>query len=197
MSVNFMESETKVNLMRAFAGESMARNRYVFSADFSKKEHFHVLEQLFRFTADQEQQHAKIFYDHLQELSGKTVVIDAGYPVDLYPDAGELLRAAQHNEYEEHDDIYQKFGNVAKEEGFSKVAFSFHQIAEIEKVHGDRFGRFAELVEQKKLFVSDAKIDWICLKCGYVYNGLEAPKTCPVCGHDQGYFMRLSLCQFE
>ena len=122
MSVNFMESETKVNLMRAFAGESMARNRYVFSADFSKKEHFHVLEQLFRFTADQEQQHAKIFYNHLQELSGKTVVIDAGYPVDLYPDAGELLRAAQHNEYEEHDDIYQKFGNVAKEEGFSKVA---------------------------------------------------------------------------
>ena len=82
MSVNFMESETKVNLMRAFAGESMARNRYVFSADFSKKEHFHVLEQLFRFTADQEQQHAKIFYNHLQELSGKTVVIDAGYPVD-------------------------------------------------------------------------------------------------------------------
>ena len=67
-------------------------------------------------------------------------------------------RAAQHNEYEEHDDIYQKFGNVAKEEGFSKVAFSFHQIAEIEKVHGDRFGRFAELVEQKKLFVSDTKI---------------------------------------
>ena len=167
MSVNFMESETKVNLMRAFAGESMARNRYVFSADFSKKEHFHVLEQLFRFTADQEQQHAKIFYNHLQELSGKTVVIDAGYPVDLYPDAGELLRAAQHNEYEEHDDIYQKFG------------------------------RFAELVEQKKLFVSDTKIDWICLKCGYVCNGLEAPKTCPVCGHDQGYFMRLSLCQFE
>ena len=93
MSVNFMESETKVNLMRAFAGESMARNRYVFSADFSKKEHFHVLEQLFRFTADQEQQHAKIFYNHLQELSGKTVVIDAGYPVDLYPDAGELLES--------------------------------------------------------------------------------------------------------
>lgn len=197
MSVNFMESETKGNLMRAFAGESMARNRYIFSADFCKKEHLHVLEHLFRFTANQEQQHAKIFYNHLEDLSGKTVFIDAGYPVDPNASADDLLRAAQHNEYEEHDDIYQKFSNTAKEEGFSKAAFSFQQIAEIEKVHGDRFGRFAELVEQNKLFVSDVKIDWICLKCGYIYNGLEAPKLCPVCGHDQGYFMRLSLCQFE
>ena len=194
MSVSFAESETKTNLMRAFAGESMARNRYVFSADSSKREHLHVLERLFRFTADQEQQHAKIFYNHLKELNGSPVIIDAGYPVDNYADAGKLLRAAQHNEYEEHDDVYQKFGDKAKEEGFSHVASSFYLIAEIEKIHGDRFGKFADLVEQDRLFVADSQISWMCLKCGHIFNGTEAPRACPVCAHDQGYFLRLDLC---
>lgn len=197
MSKNFMESETKENLMRAFAGESMARNRYVFSADFAKKEHLHVLEHVFRFTANQEQQHAKIFYNHLKELTGETIVIDAGYPVDNYDDVAQLLKAAQHNEYEEHDPLYQRFGNIAQEEGFSRVASSFHQIAQIEKVHGDRFGRFAEMLEKNRLFISDVEIDWICLKCGYIHKGIEAPKKCPVCSHDQGYFIRLTLCPFE
>ena len=191
MSVKFRDSETKANLMRAFAGESQARNRYVFSADLSKKEHLHVIEQAFRFTAAQEQQHAKIFYDHLQELNGNTIVIDAGYPVDNYKDVGKLLRAAQHNEYEEHDDVYHHFGEVAASEGFAKVAASFQKIAQIEKTHGDRFGRLAQLVEDGKLFVSDVEIGWMCLKCGNVHHGMEAPKVCPVCQHDQGYFVRL------
>ena len=185
--------KTIENLMRAFAGESQARNRYVFSADLSKKEHLHVIEQAFRFTAAQEQQHAKIFYDHLQELNGNTIVIDAGYPVDNYKDVGKLLRAAQHNEYEEHDDVYHHFGEVAASEGFAKVAASFQKIAQIEKTHGDRFGRLAQLVEDGKLFVSDVEIGWMCLKCGNVHHGMEAPKVCPVCQHDQGYFIRLDL----
>ena len=179
--------------MRAFAGESQARNRYVFSADFSKKEHLQVIEQVFRFTAAQEQQHAKIFYDHLQELNGNTIVIDAGYPVDNYKDVNKLLRAAQHNEYEEHDDIYSHFGEVAASEGFDAVADSFQRIAKIEKIHGDRFGRLAQLLEEKKLFVSDVESAWMCLKCGHVYQGNEAPKVCPVCRHDQGYFIRMDL----
>ena len=193
MSIKFCDSETRVNLMRAFAGESQARNRYVFSADFSKKEHLQVIEQVFRFTAAQEQQHAKIFYDHLQELNGNTIVIDAGYPVDNYKDVDKLLRAAQHNEYEEHDDIYSHFGEVAASEGFDAVADSFQRIAKIEKIHGDRFGRLAQLLEDKKLFVSDVESAWMCLKCGHVYQGNEAPKVCPVCRHDQGYFIRMDL----
>lgn len=183
--------------MRAFAGESMARNRYIFSADFSKKEHQHVLEYLFRFTADQEQQHAWIFYNHLRELSGKTIVIDAGYPVNLHQNTAELLRAAQHNEYEEFDPVYPQFGRIAREEGFQNIASSFLKIAEIEKIHGDRFGKFAEFVEKNQLFASDVATKWICLNCGYVYDGFQAPKACPVCAHDQGYFIRLELCPFE
>lgn len=193
MSIKFCDSETRVNLMRAFAGESQARNRYIFSADFSKKEHLQVIEQVFRFTAAQEQQHAKIFYDHLQELNGNTIVIDAGYPVDNYKDVDKLLRAAQHNEYEEHDDVYLHFGEKAADEGFAAVADSFQRIAKIEKIHGDRFGRLAQLLEDKKLFVSDVEMAWMCLKCGHVYQGNEAPKVCPVCRHDQGYFIRMDL----
>lgn len=197
MVQNFMDSETKTNLMRAFAGESMARNRYIFSASLAKKEHRHVLEQLFRFTAGQEEQHAKIFYNLMKDLSGRTIVVDAGYPVDHSSSLEELLRAAQSHEYEEHDSIYKSFGETAKAEGFHGVASSFLKIAEIEKVHGDRFGRFAELLEKGSLFVSSVEIDWICLKCGHVYRGTEAPKLCPVCGHDQGYFIRMDLCPFE
>lgn len=197
MVQNFMESETKENLMRAFAGESMARNRYIFSASLAKKEHQHVLEQLFRFTAGQEQQHAKIFYNLMKDLSGQTVVIEAGYPVDHEPSLEKLLRAAQSHEYEEHDSIYKSFGETAKQEGFTGVASSFLKIAEIEKTHGDRFGRFAGLLEDGGLYISDVEIDWICLKCGHIYHGYEAPKLCPVCGHDQGYFIRMDLCPFE
>lgn len=195
--MDFENSKTKINLMRAFAGESMARNRYIFSADFSKKEHQHVLEYLFRFTAEQEQQHAWIFYNHLRELSGKTIVIDAGYPVNLHQNTAELLRAAQHNEYEEFDPVYPQFGRIAREEGFQNIASSFLKIAEIEKIHGDRFGKFAEFIEKNQLFASDVATKWICLNCGYVYDGFQAPKACPVCAHDQGYFIRLELCPFE
>ncbi|HIS57528.1 MAG TPA: rubrerythrin family protein [Candidatus Fimimorpha excrementavium] len=196
MSTNFRESKTRENLMRAFAGESQARNRYTFAASCAKKQNLHVVEAVFTFTANQEKEHAEIFYNHLKELAGETIVVDGGYPVDLYDDIAKLLRTAQHNEYEEHDPVYKTFGDIAKEEGFHKVAGSFHQIAEIEKVHGDRFGRFADLLEQNRLFVSDVKTGWICLNCGYVYYGQEVPQKCPVCQHDKGYFIRLTLEPF-
>ena len=196
MSTNFKESETSKNLMRAFAGESKARNRYTFSASQAKKEGLAVIEAVFRFTADQEKEHAEIFYQHLKELAGETIHIDGGYPVDLSSDVKELLRMAQHNEYEEHDSVYKTFGDVAKEEGFDKVAYSFYNIAKIEKIHGDRFGKFAQLLEENKLFVSDVQQRWICLNCGHIYEGTKVPKECPVCHHDQGYFIRLELSPF-
>lgn len=197
MAVEFRNSETKDNLMRAFAGESQARNRYTIAASIAKKENLYVIESVFRFTADQEREHAEIFFHHLKELSGETITVDGGYPVDLMDNSLGQLRAAQHNEYEEHDPIYKAFGDKAKEEGFPKAAASFHMIAEIEKTHGDRFGRFADYLEQNKLFISDVETGWMCLNCGYVYTGKEAPKKCPVCSHDQGYFIRLELAPYQ
>lgn len=197
MAVDFKNSETKDNLMRAFAGESQARNRYTFAAAQAKKKNLHVIEEVFTYTANQEKEHAEIFYNHLKELSGETIHVDGGYPVDITEDVSKLLRMAQHNEYEEHDSVYQAFGEKAKEEGFLQVANSFFMIAEIEKAHGDCFGRFAELMENNKLFSSDTKTRWICLNCGYIYEGEKVPDKCPVCSHDQGYFVRLEQSPFE
>lgn len=197
MGIDFKSSETKDNLMRAFAGESQARNRYTFAASQAKKENLYVVSAVFEYTANQEKEHAEIFYNHLRELAGETIHVDGGYPVDITENVAELLKMAQHNEYEEHDPIYKAFGDKAKEEGFSKVAASFHLIAEIEKLHGDRFGRLAKLLEQNKLFISDVKTAWICLNCGYVYEGEAAPEKCPVCEHDRGYFIRFELSPYE
>lgn len=197
MSVHFKESETKDNLMRAFAGESQARNRYTFAASQARKNNLYVVGAVFEYTANQEKEHAEIFYKHLEEMAGETIHVDGGYPVDITDDIAKLLRMAQHNEYEEHDPIYKAFGDKALEEGFPKVASSFHKIAEIEKLHGDRFGRLAELLEQRKLFVSDAKVSWICLNCGYVFDGTQVPEKCPVCEHDKGYFIRFELSPYE
>lgn len=196
MTVNFKDSETKENLMRAFAGESQARNRYTFAADKAKEQKLQVIEAVFRFTAHQEKEHAEIFYNHLKELAGETIHVDGGYPVDITDHIAELLRKAQHNEYEEHNPVYKTFGDKAMEEGFPKVANSFYLIAEIEKFHGDRFGAFAKLLEENKLFISDVKTGWICLNCGHVFEGERAPEKCPVCSHDKGYFIRLELSPF-
>ena len=136
MAVDFRNSETKDNLMRAFAGESQARNRYTFGAAQARKQNQAAIAQVFLYTADQEKEHAEIFYNHLKELAGETVHVDGTYPVDLTDNLAELLRRAQHNEYEEHDDVYRHFGDKAREEGFERVARSFHMIAEIEKFHG-------------------------------------------------------------
>ena len=197
MAVDFKNSETKDNLMRAFAGESQARNRYTFAAEQAKKENLYVVGAVFEYTAGQEKEHAEVFYDHLKELAGETIHVDGGYPVDLEEDVAKLLRKAQHNEYEEHDPVYKTFAAKAQEEGFPKVAASFRMIAEIEKIHGDRFGRLADLLEQKELFVSDVKTAWICLNCGYVFEGEAVPEKCPVCDHDRGYFIRFELSPYE
>ncbi len=197
MAVEFKNSETKENLMRAFAGESQARNRYTFAAAQAKKANLYVIESVFTYTANQEKEHAEIFYNHLKEMAGQTIHVDGGYPVDITDNISALLRMAQHNEYEEHDSVYKAFGERAKEEGFYQVANSFFMIAEIEKVHGDRFGRFADMIEQGKLFKAEQTTSWICLNCGYIFEGTQAPANCPVCAHDQGYFIRLSQSPFE
>lgn len=196
MGTDFRNSETKDNLMRAFAGESQARNRYTFAAAQAKEQKQDAIAEVFLYTAGQEKEHAEVFYNQLKEMAGETIHVDGGYPVDLTDDLGELLRMAQHNEYEEHDTIYKQFGDKAKEEGFQKIANLFYKIAEIEKYHGDRFGKFAQWLEENKLHISEVKRGWICLNCGYIYEGEQAPQMCPVCQHDQGYFIRVELAPF-
>lgn len=193
---DFKSSETAKNLMRAFAGESQARNRYTFAAGTAKKEGLPVVQAVFTFTADQEKEHAEIFYNYLKELNGDTIFIDGGYPVNVYDKSLDHLKAARHNEYEEYEDVYRNFGNIARDEGFAQIAGSFHMIAEIEKIHGDRFQLFTDYLETNSLFVSEVETGWMCLNCGYVYHGTSAPVKCPVCRHEQGYFIRLELAPY-
>lgn len=195
--MDFSKSTTRENLMRAFAGESQARTRYTLAAAQAKREGLYVIDCIFRYTAEQELEHAEIFYGHLSEAAGETVHIDGGYPVDIADGTAKLLRMAQHNEYEEHDDVYKSFAECAADEGFQKIAASFSMIGEIERVHGNRFGRFADFLESGKLFVSDVKTSWICLNCGNVIEAAAAPSMCPVCSAERGYFVRLELSPFE
>ena len=197
MSIAFEQSETRLNLLRAFAGESQARNRYTFAAGLAKKKNLQVIEGIFTFTANQERAHAKVFYNLLQSVSGENLRIDGTYPVELYPELLQHLRSAQHNEYQEWDHDYKGFAKAAKEEGFEEISHTFSMISEIEKTHGDRFGRFADLLEQGKLFVSDVEVKWMCLNCGQIIDATMAPAVCPVCKHPQGYFIRWELAPFE
>ena len=193
----FARSETHINLMRAFAGESQARNRYTIAAGMAREKNLYVVQQVFLFTADQELTHAKQFYRQLADLSGQTIRADGTYPVDLYPDLLSHLRAAQHNEFQEWEHDYAAFARTAMEEGFPLVGKLFENIAGVEKLHGDRFGRYADLLEQERLFVSDVKAEWMCLHCGYVVDATVAPANCPVCRHPQGYFIRAELTPFR
>lgn len=196
MDTSLKGSETVKNLMRAFAGESQARNRYTFAASAAKKAGLPVIEQVFRYTADQEKEHAEVFYNFLKELTGETIHIDGGYPVDLHEEVSELLKAARHNEFEEYDPVYREFGDIALSEGFDRIGHTFHMIAEVEKTHGLRFALYADLLESGRLFAAEEETSWICLNCGYVYEGKIAPKYCPVCEHEQGYFIRLEQAPY-
>ena len=196
MAVDFKNSETKKNLMKAFAGESQARNRYTFAAAQAKEDKLYVISAIFKFTAKQEREHAEIFYQHLKELAGETIAIDGTYPVDITPSIIELLRSAEHNEMEEYGDVYKHFAEVAKEEGFHKIAAHFNLIAAIEKTHAERFSYFADLLEQNKLFISDVSCQWMCLNCGNVIENTQVPERCPVCDHEKGYFIRLEFAPY-
>ena len=193
----FAHSQTRENLMRAFAGESQARNRYTIAAGMAREKNLYVVQQVFLFTADQELTHAKQFYRQLVDLSGQTIRADGTYPVDLYPDLLSHLRAAQHNEFQEWEHDYAHFAKTASEEGFPLVAKLFDSIAGIERIHGERFGRFADLLEREELFVSSVTCQWMCLNCGYVVESTMAPASCPVCHHPQGYFVRMEMVPFH
>ncbi len=191
MTVPFHKSQTKENLMRAFIGESQARNRYVFAARQAYKESHHMIGDVFYMTAHQEQQHAYIFYNHLQECAGQTIDVEGNYPVNVLQDTIALLKDAHHNEYQEFEDIYPTFAKIAKDEGYLNVAQDFLNIAKIEKSHGDRFKMFAQFLQDGELCQSQDV--WICLNCGFIYEGNDAPKQCPVCHYQQDYFVPIDI----
>ena len=195
--MDFKNSQTKVNLMRAFAGESQARNRYTFAAGVALKQKQHMIADVFYYTANQEKEHALIFYNHLKECEGENVKIEAAYPLDNSDDLETLLKRAHHNEYEEYEKEYANFADIATNEGFHKIAQDFTNISRIEKVHGDRFEALRKMIENNQLYTSPTTTRWTCLNCGFIYEGTQVPEICPVCSHDQGYFIRECFAPFS
>jgi len=193
MTVDFQNSKTKENLMKAFAGESQARNRYIFAAEQAKKTKMQLLAEIFTFTANQEQAHAKVFYDHLTQLAGQNVTVDGTYPIDIADNLLDLLHMAHHNEMEEFENVYPAFAQVAQEEGYPKIAAAFQMIAAIERGHAQRFQYLAKQIEKNELFVSVGENTWMCLNCGHMHVGKQAPDQCPVCQHDKGFFVPVRL----
>ena len=190
--MNLSNSQTKINLMKAFAGECQARSRYEFAAKVARKEGYPNIEKTFKFIAGQESYHSKMFYRFLKEFSGGGVEIDkVTYPVDLFETTLEFLNASYEHEMEEHDIIYKEFGKIAKEEGFGSISKTFNYIAEIEKTHASKFMSIYEKLSSGSLFKQSTKVKWFCTNCGYIYEAEEAPEVCPVCAHPQGYFVLL------
>lgn len=196
VNTRLLESRTLKNLMRAFAGESQARNRYTFAAGAADHAHLRLVGDAFRLTAAQEKEHAELFYGLMADASGQTVIIDGGYPADLGPTPLEQLKAAVHNETEEWSAVYPNFAAIAREEGFARVGDVFAGIAAIERTHALRFGQYAEALENGSLFRADGQTAWLCLNCGHIHFGPTAPEKCPICQHDQGHFIRTSLYPF-
>lgn len=188
--VTLKDSVTKENLLRAFAGECQAWRRYEFAASQAKNQNLEVLYWLFHYTGNQEKEHAEIYYNHLREFHGQEISISASYPIDNTTNILELLQLSAQHEAAEHDPIYKSFGDKAKEEGFPNIANSFYMIAEIEQVHSQRFAQYAQLVQNNKLFENDTPTEYICLNCGHIHKGPKAPQVCPVCSHNQGFFVR-------
>ena len=186
-------SETKINLMRAFAGESMARNRYNMAHSASGKEGHYAIAKIFDFTAKQEQAHATVFYNFLKEENDCIFDITASYPINVYTKTEDILKSSVHNEYEEHNNIYKNFAEVAASEGFNEISNAFAKIGEIEKIHAQRFENLLNALKGGTLCKSQADTLWVCTNCGHVHSGVSAPVACPVCSHAQGYFVRDSF----
>ena len=195
--MNLSESKTLENLMRAFAGECQAHARYYYAAEAAKHQKLPCIQRVFRYTAEQEYEHAGIFLKQLRAAGLKNVDICAGYPVDLETDTLALLRSAQYGEAEERHIIYPDFARTARDESFEQIAFLFEAIAKIEETHSNRFAELANLLEAGQLFSTGGNsVRWVCLNCGHVLEGPDAPERCPVCAHEQGYFVRQDYAPF-
>ncbi|MBF6628523.1 MAG: rubrerythrin family protein [Proteiniphilum sp.] len=178
-------TQTELNLLKSFAGESQARMRYTFYAKAAKKEGFEQISAIFQETADQEMTHAKRMFKYLE---GGMVEITASYPAGKIGTTAENLKEAADGENEEWTDLYPQFAAVAEEEGFKEIATMYRMIAKAEAIHEERYLKLLERVNEGTVFSREADIEWMCRHCGYVFTGKKPPKNCPTCLHPQAYF---------
>lgn len=182
------DTKTARNLMHAFAGESQARMRYTYYASQAKKEGYVQISNIFEETANNEKEHAKRFFKFLNnELLGSTVEVNAEFPVTLGNTLTNLKSAAK-GENEEHTELYPRFAEIAREEGFEEIANVFIEIAEAEERHEIRFLKLIDNIFTNKVFEKDEVVEWKCNNCGYVHTGNKAPDMCPACDHPKGHF---------
>lgn len=178
-------SKTEKNLLKAFAGESQARNRYTYFAGQARKEGYIQMAMIFEETANHEKEHAKRFFKYLE---GGMVEITACYPAGVIGTTLENLKEAAAGEYEEHSDLYPGFAAIAEEEGFKDVANCFKMIAKAEMYHEKRYNALIKNIEDLTVFKKEKSITWKCLNCGYNHEGTEPPAKCPACQHPSDYF---------
>ena len=185
MSKSIKGSATEKNLLASFAGESQARNRYTYFASAARKEGYEQIANIFTETAENEKEHAKMFFKFLE--GGETEII-ASYPAGMIRDTKANLEAAAVGENMEWTTIYHNFAETAKQEGFPEVARAFEQISRVEKFHETRYRKLISNVADKEVFKKKSPIKWHCINCGYVFEGSEAPKECPACKDPQAYY---------
>ncbi len=183
--MDFKGSKTEKNLLTAFAGESQARNRYIFFASVAKKAGYEQIAAIFEETAGNEKEHAELFFKYLK---GGDVEITASYPAGIISSTADNLKAAAEGEKMEWGTIYPSFAEVADKEGFKDVAQTFRMVATVEAYHERRYIKLLDNVKNGKVFKKDAPVRWKCRNCGYVFEGTEVPDKCPTCDHPQAYF---------
>ena len=188
MKKNLRGTRTAENLMKSFAGEGQARNRYSYYASQAKKDGYVQIQNIFLETAENEKEHAKRFFKFLKEdLDGEAVEITASYPVALGHTKENLLAAAN-GENEEACELYPEFARVADEEGFPEIAYVFREIAEAEEAHEARYRKLLANIENDRVFKRDEVVEWKCNNCGYIHTGKSAPEECPACAHPIDHF---------
>ena len=178
-------TKTEQNLLKAFAGESQARNRYTFFASKAKKDGFEQIAAFFEETAAQEKEHAKLFFKFLE---GGMVEITASFPAGVIGNTAENLLASANGENEEWELLYPEFARVADAEGFTKIAETFRLVATVEKRHEERYRKLLRNIENNEVFKHSSKTEWACRNCGYIHCGEKALEECPCCQHPQAYF---------
>jgi len=178
-------TKTEQNLLKAFAGESQARNRYTYFAKQAKKEGYEQIAAIFEETAENEKEHAKVFFKHLQ---GGMVEITADYPAGMIGTTEENLLEAAEGEKMEWGTLYPDFGQIAEDEGFPEIAQSFHHIAKVEAQHEKRYRKLHANVKENHVFKREKPMKWKCRNCGFIYEGTEPPQKCPACQHPQNYY---------
>ena len=183
--MNLKGRRTEKNLLAAFAGESQARNRYTYFAGIARNEGFEQISAVFLETADNEKEHAKIFFKHLQ---GGDVEITATYPAGITGKTADNLYAAAEGEKLEWGTIYPGFAKTAEEEGFHEVAESFTEIGEVEQFHERRYRKLLDTIRSGSFFKKNKPVKWHCRNCGYIHEGTEAPEECPACRHPRSYY---------